>query len=295
MLIYIIGCISALLSAALWAFGAILFKKLGDNVSPIGINLGKSVLATTCFGSLLLFVNTQPVTNYTFLCLGASGLLGITVGDTFYFKSLIELGPRLSLIVTLLIPVITILLAVVILGERLSLINCFGIILTLSGVFWVLMERSLHVKCQARDRNKGIKYGIVAAFSCAFSIIFSKIVIESTTALKAAFIRHSWGVVGLTCWGLFSFRLTAWVKPFINPVLLRNLVFASFISTFLGAWFCLVALKHTDASIATILNATSPLFILPLAYFLLNEKVSFSAIMGSLVAVIGIGLIIFGG
>lgn len=295
MNIYIIGCLSALLSAALWALGAILFKRLGDNLSPICINLGKSVFATICLGIMLLFINGESVSHRTFLYLGISGLLGITLGDTFYIKSLIELGPRLSLILTLLIPATTVLLALLILHERLSLIHCMGMLLTFSGVFMVLMERPGHVEKQIRNRIKGIKYGLLAIFSCAFSIIFSKLVIESTTALKATFIRQLVGAAGLIAWRLIRTKLHRWVKPLLNPVLLRNLVFAAFISTFLGTWLCLTALKYIDAAIATILNSTSPLFILPLSYFFLKERISLRSFLGSLIATIGVGVIISGG
>lgn len=286
--------ISALTSALLWAFAAILFKKLGNNVSPLGINLGKGIIASLFLGILLLFMGHEAINNRTFLFLGISGLLGITLGDTFYFESLVRLGPRLTLIVTTLIPVVTMLLAIIFLHEKFLFVSWAGIILTLYGVFLVLWERA-GVSCRPENWRSGIKYGLLTVFCCASGIIFSKMSLGLTSALKATFIRQIFGVMGLLFWGAIGFRWKDWLKPmFFDRNILRKLFFASFIGTFLGTWFCIIALKYTHAAIATTLNATSPLFILPLSFFVLKEKISFRAIIGSFIAVTGVGLIFFG-
>ena len=287
------GGVFALTSALMWAIAAILFMRLGDKVSPLGMNLGKGIVAIICLGILLLLTDTSSVTNHTFLFLGISGLLGITFGDTFYFMALIRLGPRLVLILATLIPVATVFLAVLILQERPSFISWLGILLTLLGVTWVLWERT-PIRHQLNNWKTGIKYGVLSVLCCASGVIFSKMVIESTSALKATFIRQLWGVVGLILWGFIGFHLKSWLRPLANPILLKRLLFASFVGTFLGTWLCLSALKYTDASIAATLNSTSPIFILPLAFFILKEKISFRAIISSVIAVLGVGLIFFG-
>lgn len=287
------GEIFALTSAFMWALAAILFRRLGDKVSPIGMNLAKGMVAIICLGILLLLTDTGSISNRTMLFLGISGLLGITLGDTFYFMSLIRLGPRLSLILTTLIPVATIFFAVLFLGERPSFISWLGIFFTLLGVTWVLLERA-PVENQISNRKAGIKYGILTVLCCASGVIFSKMVIESTSALKATFIRQSWGLAGLMFYGCIGLRLKDFLKPLNNPLVLKNLIFASFIGTFLGTWLCLLGLKYADASIATTLNSTSPLFILPLSFFMLREKVTFRAVTGSLIAVTGVALIFSG-
>lgn len=287
------GGIFALTSAFLWALAAILFRKLGDKVSPIGMNLGKSIVAVICLGILLLLTDNGLISNRAILFLGISGLLGITLGDTFFFLSLVRLGPRLALILSTLIPVATVFFAVLFLHERLSLISWLGILFTLFGVSWVLLEHAPE-KNQINSWKTGIVYGILAILCCACGVIFSKMVIESTSALKATFIRQSFGLTGLILYALLGFRLKDLLKPLINPFALKKLFIASFIGTFLGTWFCLLGLKYTNASIATTLNSASPLFILPLAFFMLKEKITFCAIIGSLIAITGITLIFFG-
>jgi drug/metabolite transporter (DMT)-like permease len=285
----------ALISAFLWTLAALLFKKLGKKVFPLGMNLGKGVVASLLLGILILFTDHSPVTNRAIIFLGISGILGITFGDTFYFESLVRLGPRVSLIITILIPVVTILLASTILHESLLLTSWFGILLTLFGVLLVLLEKE-QSGFLLKDFKPGIIYGLLSVFCCAAGILFSKTVLETTSVLRATFIRQVFGVMGLIILGLGNFKLRLWLKPvFKDPGLLKRLLFASFIGTFLGTLFSILALKYTYAAVATTLNATSPLFILPLAFFVLKEKVSFRAVLGSFIAVAGVSLIFLGG
>lgn len=290
---YIIGCLLAILSAFFWAWGAILFKDIGEDVSPAGINIAKSAVATICLGGSLLFMKPVPMSEYAYVCLGISGLLGITLGDTLFLRSLVDLGPRLSLTITLLIPGVTVLLSLVFLQEQLSLGMFLGIIFALLGIYLVLEERTPSANDQVHKLSRGIQYGILSVISCSVSIIVSKMVLESTSTIKAAFIRQFWGGVGLILGGMFRSKLGAWVKPFAAPVLLKKMIFAAFISTFLGAWCSLAALKYTYASIATLLNATSPLFILPLSFFMLKEKITSRAVVGALIAFVGVSIILF--
>ncbi|GAH50516.1 unnamed protein product, partial [marine sediment metagenome] len=71
--------------------------------------------------------------------------------------------------------------------------------------------------------------------------------------------------------------------------------FIVFIVVFGGFWLSLLALKYIDASIASTLNSTTPLFILPMVAIILKEKVSIQAILGAAIAVGGIALIFMGG
>lgn len=285
----------ALISAFLWALASILFGKLGNDVFARGMNLGKSIVASLFLGVLILCTDHKSISNHAVIFLGISGFLGITLGDTFYFESLMRLGPRLSLIITTLIPIITIVLAKILLHESLLLPSWLGIFFTLYGVFLVLFERTTIV-VRLENRKSGIMYGALSVLCCATGTIFSKSALGITPVLQATFIRQISGAMGLMLWGLSNFKFKDWLKPlFIEPILLKRLFFASFIGTFLGTLCCIWALKYTYAAVASTLNATSPLFILPLSYFILKERISLRAIVGSFIAVVGISLILFGG
>lgn len=290
-LIYVtFGSLAALTSAFTWALGSILFRKLGDKVSPLGMNLGKNIIGILYLGVILLLLGIEPMSNREFLLLICSGLLGIALGDTFFFRALIYLGPRLTLLLGTLGPAVTVILAVLFLKERLSLLAWIGIILTMGGVTWVSWERSPREEIR-KNRTSGIRYLLLSILCTSIGIIFAKIGVSSVSALQGLLIRFLGGTIGLTLYGGVSRQLRNWLIPFKDPRLLRFILFTVFIVVFGGFWLFLLGLKYIDASVATILNSTTPLFVLPLAAFILKEKISIREIIGATVAVSGVALI----
>jgi len=85
-----------------------------------------------------------------------------------------------------------------------------------------------------------------------------------------------------------------WVTPLREPALLAKVTGVVLVVVFGGFWLSLVALKHIDAAIAGTLNATGPLFILPMSVHFMKEKLSLPVILGTGVAVAGVGMILHG-
>jgi drug/metabolite transporter (DMT)-like permease len=286
----ILGSVAALLSAGAWAFSTILFRKLGNEVSPIGMNLGKCIIGILYIGIILLIFGIKPIDNRTFLLLGFSGLLGIAFGDTFYFKVLIYLGPRLTILLGTLGPVFTIILALIFLKERPSLLAWIGTFFTITGIIWVLWEQVPKENIK-KKWFFGIVFALLSVICMSTGIILSKIGLINCPPLQATFIRIIWSAIGLTIWGSASGQLKNWLIPFINLRLLKLILFTVFVAIFGGFYLFLFALRYIDASIATILNSTTPLFILPMTAFIFKEKITFKAITGATLTVIGITLI----
>lgn len=285
-----IGQLAALTSAFAWAIGAILFKKLGEEASPLGMNLGKCIIGVIYLGITLLFIGIEPLNFKTILLLGASGLLGIAFGDTFFFKALIDLGPRQILILETLSPAFTVILAILILNEKPQSLTWLGIFLILIGTGAVLWEYS-QVKTSGKRNFTGIKYAILFIICNSFGIILAKIAIVSISTLQATFIRLLWGVIGLSFWGGISHQFKKWVLPYNNPKTLWLIFIASFVVIFGGFWLSIVALKYTSATAATIINSTTPLFIIPLSAIFLKEKISLRKIIAAGTVVAGVILI----
>ena len=289
----IFGGIFALVSAASWALGTILWRKIGDKISPLSMNLSKGIIGLIFLGIALLLAGIEPVSLKTFLILALSGLLGIAVGDTLYFMSLMQLGPRLTSLMGALTPVFIAFSAVFFLNERPSLPVWIGIFLTIGGVAWVLWERVPQKKLIG-NKSLGIKYGLLSILAMTAGVIFAKIGVEKAPALEATFIRILGAVAGLALWGGRNRRLKGWLIPFKDFHLLKNVSFVVFIGTFGGFWLFLLALKMIDASVVSVLSSTAPLFILPMTAVMLREKISFRAGVGAAIAVGGVALMFVG-
>ncbi|MDH5258970.1 MAG: DMT family transporter, partial [Gammaproteobacteria bacterium] len=152
---HILGGLSALTSALMWAIAAILFAKLGKQLSARSLNLGKGIIALVCLLFILFPFRTSDFLQEGFWYLALSGLLGICIGDTLYFLTLQRLGARLTLLVGTLIPVVTALSAIVLFKEAISFLSAVGLLLTIGGVTYVLWSKvNRETKVDTEDKTK---------------------------------------------------------------------------------------------------------------------------------------------
>ncbi len=251
------------------------------------MNLAKSVLGLLLVGIAVLVVGIVPVNARQLALIAGSGVLGIAVGDTLFFMALVRLDPRLTLLLATVGQVLTVLAAVVVLGERPGWAAAAGIALVLGGVAWVMLERA---DAAGQDKPRlvaGIACGIGSAVAMSAGLLLAKVALAEVPALQATWIRLAAGAAAIAVGAALRGHLAADLRAATDPALLRSLVVAVTVVMFGGFWLSLVALELTDATIALALGATEPLFILPLAVLWLGEQVSRRALLGAAVAVTG--------
>ena len=290
---HILGGAFALGAGASFAAASILFASLGkQKLSPLGLNLGKGVVALLCLGVTMFFTGFESTSLAGWLFLGASGILGISLGDTTFFLTLNRLGPRRTLLLLTLIPVCVAFSSMALLGERLTGQGWLGAALCVIGVTWTMWERLP----QGADRGSwraGVGYGLVTVVCFTAAVILTKAGLKpgDVRPLDATFIRLLTGTVGLLLYGGATRELGQWVAPLRSTRLLVFLVAASVVGTYLGIWSSILALYYTTATVATILGSMEPIFVLPLAHFFLGERISPRSVVGAVVAVVGVALL----
>ena len=283
-----IGMMAALGSAASWAVGSILFKRLGEKISPLAMTLAKGVISVILLGLTLVLTGYNSLPQQALLLLIVSGLLGIALGDTFFFAALQDLGPHLLVLLLMLGQVLTIILALLFLGETPTLLTWLGIVLVISGIGFVMWSRLRRSPEQQVSRLRGIAFGLLSVICLSLSIIMAKKGLESISAIQATFIRMLAGTTGMMFFGLGTGQIKRWVKPFQDFKLSGLFLVSVGVITFGGFWLSLVAIKYVDVSVANTLNSTEPLFVLPLAAVFLKEKIGFNSIIGTAIATLGI-------
>src|SRR5258708_8707463 len=102
----------------------------------------KSLAGALLLLILLLMVGWTRPQNSALGWLALSGVLGISAGDTFFFAALQRLGAHQLIIIMMLGPAVTVLMAVLVLGEAPGLLPWAGIILVLCGVSLTLFGDS---------------------------------------------------------------------------------------------------------------------------------------------------------
>ena len=113
-----IGVVAALGSTASWALCGVLFKKLGERLDPVGMTAVKSLAAALFLAPMLFFIGGAAAGGHDMFLLAASGIIGIAIGDCFFFAALGQLSPLLLTILLLTCPnVFSGILGVLCLGE----------------------------------------------------------------------------------------------------------------------------------------------------------------------------------
>jgi drug/metabolite transporter (DMT)-like permease len=292
------GEIAALFAALFWALASVVYSRIGQRISPIGLNLIKGIIAILLLLLTLLLQgqNFPDVPTFTIQLLLLSGLIGIGIGDSAYFATLKDLGARRGLLLETLAPPLTAILAFIFLEERLSIQAWCGILLTILGIAWVISERVSQSTAFETHFWRGIGFGLIAESCQATGVLLSHFALNQTeiSPLWSTLIRLIGGTVVLLLYFMTrpqSFKIL--LKPLQSKKVIGIIFIATFLGTYLGIWLQQTSLKFTAAGIAQALLATSPLFVLPISAAM-GERVSLQAIFGALIAILGVILLFQG-
>jgi drug/metabolite transporter (DMT)-like permease len=139
-----LGHTAALFTSVLWTFTSMFFtaggRRLGSSiVNAVRIPIAVALLATTHF---ILTGRWWPdLLPLQVLYLALSGFIGLSIGDQALFTAFVDIGPRLSMLLMTTSPIFAAAFGFAFLGESLSPLGMLGIVITISGVAWVVLER----------------------------------------------------------------------------------------------------------------------------------------------------------
>lgn len=290
-----LGEFAALATAICWSVTSVVFTAAGRRIGALQVNLYRLPLAVllltlTYFG----LVGGSEVPLSAVFWLAVSGVVGLAIGDTFLFQAMVSIGARLSMLLLSLAPPMTAILAFLFLGERISLVGVLGIGITLAGVSWVVAERTPRTSGRrARISGKGVLLGIFSALGQAVGLIFAKKgLVPEMHPLLATLVRML--SASLILWPL-SLLIGRVKNPFAlfrrDRTALRLVLTGVIFGPFLGVTLSLLSVKYTDTGVAATIMSTVPVLMLPLVVFYEKEHVSWRAVLGAVITVIGIALL----
>lgn len=279
----------ALGSAATWAFGVILARQLGRSLPPAALNLFKNGLVLVVLTPLALISTHGQLPSLTgsqLLLSLASGVMGIAVADTLYFRALNELGAgRMGVVGNLYSPLVLV-LGYAFLGERLAPWQWLGFALVATGVVLVARPAS---SSQAHSGHslRGVMIGLVSIALMAISIVMLKHVLEARSLLWITVLRLAGAVSGLLL--LAAWRRTRRHFHFQpSAVPWPRLVLAALCGQGLSMVLWLGGYKYAPAAVAAILNETASVFLVILGALWLREPLGRRAVAGVALTFTGI-------
>lgn len=288
-----LGELSALLTAFLWSGTSIAFSSAVEKIGSLQLNINRMILASAfLIVTILLMGYDFNLSNSQFTNLIISGFIGLVIGDTFLFKSYQMIGARISMLLMALSPAMSVILAFIFLNEKISQLGIIGIVITISGIALVVLERNTNSKYQVT--TLGIVYGVLSALGQAGGLIFAKFAFNEghIAGFVATFVRVFSSVI-------IFLPIMLVLKKYKNPykIYTKNksafgaTILGTILGPFLGITFSLIAIENTKVGIAATLMSTIPIIMLPMVKYIYKEKLSWRAITGAVIAVGGVALI----
>jgi drug/metabolite transporter (DMT)-like permease len=289
------GELYALVSAVVWAFAVILFKKSGETVPPFALNLYRALIScflvlVTMFALREPLITGAPLLDYLILFL--SGIIGIAISDTLFHRSLNIVGAGITAIVDCLYSPFVVIIAYLAIGERFGLWQVAGMVLIIAAVLFT----ARHEPPPGTTRRQlvvGILWGALAMLTLAIGIVIAKPVLNRSPVLWATSMRLIGCVAVMLPIGLLSRGRRDVIRVFI-PSRSWRFTLSGAVVAYIALVVWIAGMKYTQAGIAAILNQTNTIYVLIFASLFLRESFTGRKALAALLAGAGILMVTMG-
>ena len=291
-----------------WTATALLSEFGSKRLGNLTLNVLRMSLALVF--SLVLFLvvtgNPLPAGASSEACgwMLLSGLVGYVIGDFCLFQCYIIIGSRFGQLFMTLAPLAAALMAWVTLGQQLTSLSLMAMLITLSGIAISILGRGEHHRLALSLPLSGVLYAIGAALCQGVGLVLSKIGMNHfdpvagmpdwLVPFSANFYRCIAGFVGF----IVLLYMRKGLKPLSEALHDRKGLTVATATTifgpFVGVGFSLMAVQYTAAGIASTLMAMTPIIILLPSHWLFGERITWRAVLGAVISVVGVSLFFLG-
>lgn len=300
------GELIALITVLCWTVSVQFFEAASKRVGATSVNIIRITIALILFSGYLYFKHGYliplefPIRAWFYL--GLSGIVGFFLGDICLFKALVELGPRMALLIFSLSAPTAAIIGWIFLSETYLPFQWAGMLVTLTGVCIVILEKkSPHILPGKKTRRavsfKGVMFGIGAMLGQASGYVLSKAGMQTDAGYLDAFASTQIrAIAAFVCFILYFTLTRNWGSMVAAVRDTRALVFTatgSVIGPFIGVSLSLMVLRYLTAGIASTFLSLTPICIIPFSIYIHKEHVSMRAFVGAVIAVGGIWLLMY--
>lgn len=293
----LIGEFAGLATSFFFAITAMIFTSAGRRVGSQVTNRTRLVFALIYLLLLnsILFREPLPLSaeSSRWIWLSLSGVIGLSLGDAYFFQSLVSVGPRLGSLLLSLAPIFGSIIAWVFFGETLTSLQITGIVLALAGIGWVVMSHEEPPDTPHGHTRRGVLFGILAGLGQATGLVLSK------QGMFGEFSPFQANVIRMLAAVTFTWLLTAFEGKAgatiatlrANRQVIGLIALGALMGPLLGVSASLLAVQHAEIGVASTLMALPPVIVLPISYFVFKEKIGWQAIAGTVLAIAGVAVL----
>ena len=315
------GEIIAIFAVLTFVVSNVLFRKTENDASPAFINFFRTAIGTLTF---IVIAIVLGIFTYIFLLPWSlwiitflSFLFGQVIGDTAYFKAQKELGTTTALAVSMTFPLFTVILSIIFLNRAFEYKMILSIVLIGAGIIVIgkskiiaenknLLDSDIHPqKVISYTSFKPIVYALIASLGWAIGLVIIDyvtnqidqiLITEGISSIISNVIRFPFALLILLIMVLRENRVSdsnkkiySFRKPYQTWLVL---LIASIIGTSLGAYLYTEAARTAGAVVMSLLASASPLFSLPLTYWLNKERITKYGFLGVVSTILGVIVVI---
>ena len=302
------GELLSLLVALMWTFTALFAEVASRRLGALTLNVWRMLITLALLAATLWFTCGSPwpqhVSPSAWGWLLGSGFMGFVFGDYCLFNSYMIIGSRFGqLFMTLASPFAAI-TAWMLMGERMSWLALLGMAVTLSGISISIMGRDDGGHRQMKLPLRGVLLGIGAGMGQGVGLVFSKIGLQayeaalpSTAAdvvmmmpFAGTMIRAMMGLLGFSIALMWTHQTHTMPRMWHDRRAAAAALGTILLGPFLGVSLSLKAVGMTHAGVAQTLMSLTPVFILWPAHLMFGTKITWTEVVGAIIAVGGASL-----
>ncbi len=295
-----IGELAALGAALSWAIAPILYRKALAGTKPVSANIVRSVTNAGVLFAVLLVLGKAGVLAalpvWVLAVTVVSGIVGLGIGDTLYMFGLKSLGVSRAVPLAATYPLFSLLWAVLLLGQPLSVTAVAGAVVIMFGI-WLLSRQKTGEKVEVK--GKIVLLGVVmclataVAWSVGITLMDVAISTSNITSLDA-----NYAIVTLRVASMALFFML--LAPFVDKThgflkMKRKTVIQLCVGGLVANGVGWLLLNYSFLSVAEAqavpISSVSPLFAALAGFIFFHEKASAKTVLGALAIVAGICLI----
>jgi drug/metabolite transporter (DMT)-like permease len=285
------GVALALLSAMSFGLSQILVRKNLDKSTYIYISLVVTIMGNVILWPLALtFIDLSTVNFEGLLLFVFAGLLAPGIARLFYFKGMETAGISANASIFATYPLYTSIIAILLLGEEITVINWIGLVCIIAGVIFV--GRSIH---KGDSSHKSVsKKGFIIPVLGSLAIAFSQIVRKEglniyNQPLLGVAVGYTTALIVYPI--VMAFSKDAGASRFSRQDM--RLFWKPGVGIAAGWLLSFLALSQEMVSIVAPILQTELLFILFFAYIFLRkiEKYSLKLVVSAFLIIVGVVLI----
>ena len=323
-----LGELIAILACLTFVTSNVLFRKTEHEASPVYINVVRTAIGTLTFiivaiiFGILCEIFSLPWGLWVVLVV--SFIFGQVIGDTSYFSAQKNLGVTITLALAMTFPLFTFILSMVFLNRPFDYRFIISTILVGIGVIIIgkckipmddintlnssqedINETTKNLNPKSLIMVKAIVLALIASLGWAIGAVLIDFATneidrildtDTLSSIIANVIRFPFALLILL--SIVWREKYLYSKSNSLPKKKRSsqtwvwLILASIIGTSMGAYLYTEAIRLAGASLMSLIATATPLFSLPLTYFINHEKISRLGFLGVIITIIGVILIL---